>query len=120
MNNIVINGLKFIFIDIIGDFIYWPVWWYTTGLKDVLVFCGEQIRKTWRALALGIWLKNMFTPMYADRSLGGRAISFVMRIIILIWKLAWFLIWTVIVLALLVIWLGVLPGVVWMIWEQMS
>ena len=115
MNNVFIATLKFVFIDIIGDFVYWPIWWYTTGLKNMLVFCGDQIKKIWGFLALGIWLKNMFTPMYADRSILGRLISFGVRIIILIWRLVWFFIWLALIISLLIAWLLGPVAVVWMI-----
>lgn len=103
--NLVMSSLKFIFIDIIGDFVYWPIWWYTAGLKDRFVFCGIQIKKTWISLGLSIWMKNMFTPMYGDRSFIGRLISFLARVVILIWRLIWFFFWTVLILAVLAIWI---------------
>ncbi len=105
MNNIFLNGLKFIFVDIIGDFIYWPIWWYTIGFKERLIWLAHQIKMTWRSLALGMWLKSMFKPMYADRSVLGRTISIVMRIIILIWKMVWFILWSIITIVAVLIWL---------------
>ncbi len=102
--NVILSSFKFIVIDILGDFVYWPVWWYTIGLKERLDFSAEQIKKTWIALGLGIWLKNTFVPMYGDRSFIGRLISFFMRIVILIWRLVWFLLWSLIVLVVFLAW----------------
>ena len=116
MNNAVLSGIKFVTIDIIGDFVYWPIWWYTLGLKDRLVWFSEQVKDIWKVLALGLWLKNFFVPMYADRSILGRGISLVMRFIILLWKLAWFFGWLILVLAILVLWIVAPIGAVWMIY----
>lgn len=118
MNNIVASSAKFIIIDIIGDFLWWPIWWYTAGLWERLKWFGGQLKATWKALAIGLWLKNFFAPMYADRSILGRSISLVMRIVILIWKLVWFFIWVVIVLAALLAWIGLPIFVVYMIYLQ--
>lgn len=113
-----LSGLKFIFIDLIGDFLYWPIWWYTSGLKTRIVAAGEQIKLTWRALGLGLWLKSMFKPMYADKSFTGRAISLVMRIIILVWKLLWMLLWTLIVILVLLLWIIAPLAVIYMLYRQ--
>ncbi|NMC51360.1 hypothetical protein GYA54_01360 [Candidatus Kuenenbacteria bacterium] len=115
MNNIVSFGFKFIFVDVILDFFYWPIWWYTTGLKKAIIFCGRQIGDAWRVLALGIWLRNLFTPMYGDRSILGRLISFGVRIVILIWRLIWMAIWVVIIFSVLAIWLWAPVVAVWML-----
>ncbi|HOZ36684.1 MAG TPA: hypothetical protein PLR18_02540 [bacterium] len=120
MNNSWFWGLKLIVVDIILDFFYWPIWWYTTGFKDALIFCGRQIREAWRSLALGIWLKNMLTPMYGDRSFLGRAISFVARLVILTWRLAWMFIWLLIIIGLAIIWVVAPIYTVWMIMEHIK
>ncbi len=118
--NLFFSGLKFVFIDVVGDFLYWPIWWYTSGLKGRLRAMAEQIKMTWYSLGLGLWLKSMFKPMYADKSFTGRAISLVMRIIILFWKLFWMLLWLLIILCLLFVWLLIPPAVVYMIVYQLS
>jgi len=118
--NIFLSSLKFIFIDIIGDFLYWPIWWYTGGFKERLIWFGGQVKMTWKSLALGLWLKSMFKPMYADRSFLGRAISLVMRILILIWKLVWFILWLLIIIAVLFLWLAAPVAVVYAIIQQLK
>lgn len=118
MNNVVLSSIKFITIDILGDFLYWPIWWYTVGLKERVIWFGEQVKNMWKVMALGLWLKNFFVPMYGDRSILGRGISFVMRIVILLWKLVWFIGWLLLVLAILLLWIAAPVGVVFMIYKQ--
>lgn len=77
-----------------------------------------EVKNTWRALALGLWLKAMFIPMYDDRSILGRGISIVMRIIILIWKLIWFLLWVAIVFIFFLAWIVGPVVAAWMIIRQ--
>lgn len=120
MNNSWSFNLKLIFVDIILDFFYWPIWWYTTGLKNALLFGARQLKETWRALALGIWFRNIFTPMYGDHSILGRVISLVMRLVVLVWKLARMAIWTMIILALLIIWAGAPVYVIGVVGEHLK
>ena len=96
---------KFIFLDIIGDFIYWPVWWYTVGLKDRFVLAWQQIREMWCSLAVGLWLRHIFTPMYADYTLLGRLISFPIRLLVLAWKFFWFILWFVLIMSIIALWI---------------
>jgi len=118
MDNIIVSNARFIIIDLIGDFVYWPIWWYTLGLKDRLKWFGWQVKGIWQALALGLWLGNFFVPMYADRSILGRGISLIMRIIILAWKLIWFLTWTALVFLAVLAWIFLPVAAVYMICIQ--
>lgn len=118
--HVIVSGIKFILIDILADFVIWPVWWYTVGLKNRLKFSWVQIKKIWLSLGLHIWLRNLFTPMYGDKSIVGRLISFPVRLIMLVWKLFWFLIWTGIILILFGLWIAGPIAVVWVIIDHFS
>ena len=118
MDNIIVSNARFIIIDLIGDIFYWPIWWYTVGLKDRFKWFAGHVKSIWRALALGLWLNNFFVPMYADRSILGRAISLAMRIIILAWKLIWFLAWTALVFLLVLAWIFLPVAAVYKIYLQ--
>ncbi len=72
--------LKYFFQDLLGDFFYFPIWWYTKGLKKAIIFTGEKIKDAENLLAVRIWIKNLFRPMYAQYDWQGRIISFFMRI----------------------------------------
>ncbi len=120
MINLFLSSLRFIFIDLIGDFLYWPVWWYTVGFKERVIWYLGEIKKTWTSMALPLWLKSMFKPMYADRTFMGRAISLVMRILILIWKLIWFCLWLLIISLVLILWLIAPLFTLYMIVQQLK
>lgn len=111
--NVILSTFKFIFIDIIGDFVIWPFWWYTVGLKDRLIYIGEQAKITWMNLGLNIWLKNIFVPMYGDKSLIGRLISFFARVVVLVFRLLVFVFWMCLVLITLIIWIALPVAVIW-------
>ena len=96
--------LRFIVVDIAGDFLYFPLWWYTAGWKKSVVFTVEKIRDLENALAIKIWAKNLFRPMYAQYDLQGRIISFFMRLFQLIIRSIFFFIFFVFLLFVPVIW----------------
>ena len=58
----------------------WPVWWYTRGLLFVVRGGGSWIRSYSKSLALNVWMKNLFVPMYGMYDWQSRIISFFMRL----------------------------------------
>ena len=61
-NNIIVATLKYIAVEILWDIVYFPVWWYSTGLVRVVKFClNSAAQHLNRRLALGIWLP--FSPL---------------------------------------------------------
>jgi len=107
--NVATNTFKFILLKIIGDFIYFPVWWYSKGLAGQAKIFSSRLKQTERYYSLGIWLKNMFVPMYGMYDVWSRVISFFMRLVMLIFKLIGFLIAFIFYLVLFLIYL-VLPA----------
>lgn len=76
--------------ELVSVFSY-PVWWYSTGLTNLLSWIQEGLRYRWRKYALGLWLSHLTTPMYGEYSWIGRIISFFMRIAVVFGRgLAWF------------------------------
>lgn len=70
--------------DLVGNLIYFPIWWYTRGLKKMGFFLfhfvtGMEMRLAWR-----VWVMNLFKPMYAVADIPGRIISFLMRIFMIV------------------------------------
>ncbi len=113
--NAILTPLKFIAVNVVGDVLYFPVWWYSRGLRVVVIGTGRRIAGLARALALGILLKNLFRPMYGDYSKSGRAISLVFRTIHLGILLVVFSVVTVVLVAGLILWVVSLPIVFYFI-----
>ncbi len=118
-NNIFLSALKYITVDIVLDILYFPIWWYSKGLQRVLSYVRNSaaffIR---RRLALGVWLKSMFKPMFGDYTKEGRIISFFMRVIVLIWKLVITVVWLVCLFVLVIIWIILPPFIIYYILYQ--
>jgi len=104
---------------IIWDFLYFPLWWYSAGLiktvRGVVVF--------WRAqeasLGFLIWLKNIFVPMYGQRDLAGRVISFLIRLVQIIFRGIAMLVFIVFGLLFFVFYLVLPPLILLAIWKQL-
>ncbi|MFH1367350.1 MAG: hypothetical protein ABIH38_05240 [Patescibacteria group bacterium] len=99
---------KFIFKELVLDVIYFPVWWYTKGLKKAWIFFTGEVSDWANRLSLKILFKSMFKPMYGDYSRSGRIISFFMRIIVFGFKLILMVIWLTVLLVIFLLW-AVMP-----------
>ncbi|MFA5030471.1 MAG: hypothetical protein WC495_02710 [Patescibacteria group bacterium] len=99
------SGIRFFFKDFLGDFVAFPLWWYSRGTVRVIQFILEHASRMAQTLSLRIWVKNLFVPMYAQYDIAGRIISFVLRIVVLFYRFVKFVIWLAILLALLGLWL---------------
>jgi len=106
--NIVIRAFKSLFLDWIGEILYFPLWWYGKGLKAVVTHVVNSINNTLRDLALPLMMKNIFKPMFGQYDKQGRFISFIMRILMIFGRLIIFIFLLIIYLAILFFWL-VLP-----------
>lgn len=111
---------KYILVEVVLDILYFPVWWYTAGFIKLLRMCGERLVDTARNLSLGIWLRNMFTPMFGQYDWQGRMISFMMRVFMLIFKLIVFFIWMILLFVLIVVWLAGPAVIVWYLLFQVA
>lgn len=113
--SLVIALIKSIFLNTLGSIIYFPIWWYTQGLKKRFLGFTHGIGILFHNLALKIMFKHLFSPMFGERSKMGRIISFFMRLILLVWRFFLFLLGTAGRLVLLIVWI-VLPVIaVWQI-----
>src|SRR3989344_4381545 len=110
-NNLALTTTKYVLIDLIGDILYWPVWWYSKGLIKIGLFCLGLIRGQQQRLGLAIWIKNIFTPMFGQSDLEGRLISFFARLVQIIFRSILLLVWSLIIFLLFLIYL-ILPMIV--------
>lgn len=99
--------------ELISEFLLdvgrFPWWWYSDGTKLVVKWCWRGFEETrWKA-SLGMFLKHFFSPMYGDYSRSGRAISLLMRAIMVVGKLIHLAVTALWYALLLVGWILLLP-----------
>ncbi|MEK7580426.1 MAG: hypothetical protein AAB465_02355 [Patescibacteria group bacterium] len=105
--------VKFTIINPLLEILYFPIWWYTKGLKNAAFSLRDNVYKLARSLALRLLLANMFKPMFGQYSFSGRIISFFMRVLQLVVYLILFIIGAAILLVLFFAWLAILPYAVY-------
>ena len=111
-NNIFIQTIKTLFVDLVGEILYFPFWWYTRGLKKRVLYVWDSIKRLASNLSLRVMITHLFSPMFAQTDRAGRAISFVMRLIILISRIVVFLIIAVLYIGLLIFWILLPPLII--------
>jgi hypothetical protein len=117
--NIFIQTIKTLFIDLIGEVLYFPIWWYTRGLKRVVLFIWHSIKKLARNLSLKIMITSLFRPMFAQHDRAGRIISFFMRLILLVSRIVVFVLFSVLYSVILIFWLVLPVLVVWQLFNNL-
>lgn len=76
--------MRLLILDLFGSVLWFPVWWYTTGLKRVVAASIRAILYRVKEYALIIWIKNFFVPMYGQFDAIGRIVSICMRAMVLL------------------------------------
>lgn len=94
--------------QLIFDIIFAPIWWYTSGLVKFLRWALFFEKDRFQKVGVYVWIRNIFVPMYGQYSREGRIISFFMRLVQIIARLGFMAVYTMIVLALILVYL-VLP-----------
>lgn len=111
-------ALKFVAVDVIGAILYFPVWWYTAGALKAAQWCGNKLKGAATSFGIGVWIKNLFTPMYGQRDISGRIISFFMRLVTIFFYSFLLLLFAIAVAVLFGLWLIVPVFVAWQFWGQ--
>lgn len=99
-------SLRVLVVTQIKELLFFPVWWYSKGLKKASFYCLNLLKSGWQYLAIDVWLKNIFTPMFAQVDWQGRLISFFMRLVQIFFRLIGFAVWLVIVILVFLAWLA--------------
>lgn len=94
-----------VLIDEIKTILYFPIWWYSSGLLNVFKLAGAIIVNMDETLGFRIWVKNLFVPMFGQRDFAGRAISLFLRLFQIIVRGLVLLLIILLALILVVIWL---------------
>ena len=102
MPTIIALGRQFV-----GDVCYAPVWWYTIGARRAWDRFRERVSEGNQYLGWSVWTSNLFTPMYHQTDLSGRAISFLVRLVEVAGRSLAMAAWLAGSVALLLLYLGV-------------
>jgi len=100
-------------IEFILDFFYFPIWWYTDGARRVLMFCVNMIKEVNAMMSPGLWLKNIFVPMFGQYDFQGRLVSVFVRFLNIIFRTIGLLVWVILVIVLFFIWILLPMGVLY-------
>jgi hypothetical protein len=102
--NAAVEAIRFLTFDLVADFALFPVWWYTAGFVRALRSAGNWLLEVRRMMAVGIWAKNLFVPMFAQYDLAGRAISFMIRLFMIFARSLGVAFAAIVIFAFLVAW----------------
>ena len=100
--------LQRLFLEAVLDIFYFPIWWYTKGAAHALRGCFNLLKLGNENLAPGLWLANLFVPMFGQFDWQGRIISFFMRLAQIFVRAIALVVWLGLCLVLFLCWL-VLP-----------
>ena len=103
-NNFILYTGKIV-VELVYDILYFPAWWYSRGLKNLLFGLKNFLRNKQKALALFVWIKNIFRPMYAQYDWQGMLISFFMRLVQIIFRSLIMLFWLAVCSAVIIFWI---------------
>lgn len=98
--------VKFVLFDVLGDIVYFPIWWYGRGAKKSASIIWKKIRELEHFLGVIIWIKNIFRPMYGLRDWQGRIISFFFRLLNIIIRATLLLVGFILYWLLWLLWLA--------------
>ncbi len=92
-------------LEFVGKLLYFPVWWYSVGLfkraKSLILFVKSKENE----LGFSVWLKNIFVPMYGQRDIAGRLISFMIRFFQVIFRGLILFIWIILSFLMFLLWI---------------
>jgi len=104
-SNLFISSIRYLFVDLIGEIVRFPFWWYSQGTKKAALFCWRKIKGAEESLALKVWVVNIFKPMFGQHDLQGKLISFFIRVIQIIFRSILMLFILILYWLIFVIWL---------------
>jgi hypothetical protein len=99
-------ALKFVAVDMIGSVLYYPIWWYTGGMARAARYCGGVVAGVARTLGWSVWIKNLFVPMFGQRDIVSRLISFFMRLVTIVAYSVVLLILSIVMFVVFLLWLA--------------
>lgn len=111
---------KYAAVDVVGSFLYFPFWWYTKGMIRAAGGCVRTVRGYARQFGVGVWLKNLFVPMFGQYDTAGRIISFFMRLAALLYYSLLLVVISILSFAAFLAWLALPAVAAMMFFGQLS
>ncbi len=105
VQNAFVLSVRYFVIDLVWGIIFFPFWWYTRGLARFGIWIWSFLTLERQSLSIGIWVKNLFVPMYGTHDIAGRLISIFMRLVQIIGRTFLLGIWSVLLFALFILYL---------------
>ncbi len=107
-------------LEFLVDFLWAPVWWYTSGLKRAAQFAARLVATGNLQFAPGLWLQNIFVPMFGQYDWQGRLVSFFVRFANVIIRSILLIIWVMFSLIVFTLWILLPIVIVYMIIRSAS
>lgn len=104
MNTILFQKL---FVDALLDVLFFPVWWYADGLKRLSIYLLRAFQHADVRLAPGLWLKNIFVPMFGQYDWQGRLMSIFMRIVNVFFRGFALLMYALVLIFIILFWITI-------------
>lgn len=102
--------LRLAFAELFGGFVTLPFWWYTRGLAIAADWFRRTVKNASERFSLGVWVKNLFVPMYGETEWSGRVISFGVRFAMIFVRGGAVALWSALAFLGLAVYLLVLPA----------
>lgn len=90
--------------ETVREILYFPAWWYAAGLKKAADFSWQRTKNMEIRLGVKIWITNLFTPMFGQRDIAGKLISFFVRVSQIIGRSLVLILWGALMAVLFLLW----------------
>jgi len=100
-----VHGQSSAFTGLVADVVSFLPWWYTRGLKRVMLSCFGSIETMAKSFGVSVWFKNLFVPMYGMYDWQSRIISFFVRVFQLIFRGIGLVIWSLLLFLALAVYI---------------
>jgi len=92
--------VRYFFVALFASFVRAPIWWYGHGLLFVVKTLFAWATGYAKTMALGVWMKNLFVPMFGMYDWQSRMISFFMRVFQILFRTFMLFVWSLLLLFL--------------------
>lgn len=104
-----VRVVNVLFVELLRETLFFPIWWYTIGFARMVVWCGVSVKGAAEKTGFALWAKNIFVPMYGETSFSGKFISFGVRLFMMFWCGVATIIWSMVILLTFALYLAIFP-----------